>query len=87
MPNIKSAKKRDRTSIEARERNMSMRSRVRTARSKFRDALEAKDAAQGATAYRSYCSVLDRAAKQGVLERNTAQRRKTRAANSLRKLA
>ena len=51
------------------------------------DALEAKDAEAGNVAFRTYCSVLDKAAKGGVIKKNTAVRRKTNAANGLRKIA
>ena len=50
-------------------------------------ALEAKDAEAGDVALRTYCSVLDKAAKGGVIKKNTAIRRKTNAANGLRKIA
>ncbi len=88
MPNIKSAKKRMRTSEEARVRNRAVRTRVKNVR---RDLLEktapeatapADDAAE---AYRTYCSVLDKAAKKGTISRNTAIRRKRSAAARLRR--
>ena len=80
MPNIKSAKKRAKTSEEARQRNKAVKSRVKTARGKFM-----KTAAEGGLeasteAYKTYCSTLDKAAKKGVIKRNTAIRRKRRAA-------
>jgi ribosomal protein S20 len=51
------------------------------------EALESKDTAAGETAFRAYCSILDKAAKSGVIKKNTAIRRKTNAANGLRKIA
>ncbi len=68
------------------DRNVQVRTRVKTARRSMMEALEAKDAEAGETAFRSYCSVLDKAAKAGVIKKNTAVRRKTNAANGLRKL-
>lgn len=87
MPNISSAKKRLRQSIAARERNMGVKTRVKRARRKFVETISGEDKSAGDDAYRSYCSVLDKAAKAGVIKSNTASRRKTRAANALRKIA
>ena len=86
MPNLKSAKKRMRQNVVRYERNVQVRTRVKTARRTMMDALEAKDAEAGETAFRTYCSILDKAAKAGVIKKNTAVRRKTNAANGLRKL-
>lgn len=87
MPNLKSAKKRMRQSEVRQERNKQVRTRLKNARSTMMDTLEAKDAEAGDLAFRTYCSVLDKAAKAGVIKKNTAIRRKTNAANSLRKVA
>lgn len=87
MPNIKSAKKRLRQSITARKRNMQTRTRVKNTRRGFMEAMSGEDRTAGETAYRSYCSVLDCAAKRGVIKKNTAIRRKKRAADKLRSLA
>jgi small subunit ribosomal protein S20 len=87
MPNLKSAKKRMRQYEVRYDRNVQVRSRIKTARRKMMDALEAKDTEAGDAAFRSYCSVLDKAAKIGIIKKNTAVRRKTNAANGLRKIA
>ncbi|MDH3981823.1 MAG: 30S ribosomal protein S20 [Kiritimatiellaceae bacterium] len=87
MPNLKSAKKRMRQNVVRYDRNVQMRTRVKSARRSMMEALEAKDAEAGAVALRSYSSVLDKAAKAGVIKKNTAIRRKTNAANGLRKIA
>ena len=68
-------------------RNVQVRTRVKSARRAMMEALEGKDAETAEKAYKAYCSVLDKAAKQGVIKKNTAVRRKTNAANGLRKLA
>lgn len=86
MPNIKSAKKRMRSSETSRVRNLSMRTRVKTARRNMIEALAAGDAEKCDTIYRQYCSVLDKAAKSGVIKKNTATRRKARAADKVRAL-
>ena len=87
MPNLKSAKKRMRQNVIRHDRNIQVRSRIKTARRSMMEALEAKDAEAGQTALRNYSSVLDKAAKIGVIKKNTAIRRKANAANGLRKIA
>ncbi|MBN2161896.1 MAG: 30S ribosomal protein S20 [Pontiellaceae bacterium] len=87
MPNLKSAKKRMRQNEVRRDRNVQVRTRIKTARRVMMEALAANDAEKGAEALRTYSSVLDKAAKVGVIKKNTAVRRKTNAANGLRKIA
>ena len=87
MPNLKSAKKRMRQNLVRHERNQQVRTRLKNARRIMMETLEAKDAEAGDTAFRTYCSILDKAAKGGVIKKNTAVRRKTNAANGLRKIA
>ena len=87
MPNLKSAKKRMRQNVVCYDRNVQVRTRIKSARRSMMDALETKDAEAGALALSSYSSVLDKAAKAGIIKKNTAVRRKTNAANGLRKIA
>ena len=87
MPNLKSAKKRMRQNEVRQERNQQVRTRLKNARRTMMDTLESKDAVASDVAFRSYCSILDKAAKSGVIKKNTAIRRKTNAANNLRKIA
>ncbi len=87
MPNLKSAKKRMRQNVVRHDRNLQIRTRIKTARRAMMEALEAENAETGAEALRTYSSVLDKAAKAGVIKKNTAVRRKTNAANGLRKIA
>ena len=87
MPNIKSAKKRMRTSVKRQEGNRSAKSRIVTARRKLYDAILAGDQAVTKTALSSYCSVLDKAVKRGALKANAADRRKSRATLRVQKAA
>lgn len=87
MPNLKSAKKRMRQNVVRHDRNVQVRTRIKSTRRIMMEALEANDSEKGAEALRSYSSVLDKAAKAGVIKKNTAIRRKTNAANGLRKIA
>lgn len=86
MPNIKSAKKRMRSSETRRQGNLAVKTRVSTARRKAREALTAGVAETAGAAVREYSSVLDKAVKRGVIKKNTAVRRKQRANEALRKL-
>ena len=87
MPNIKSAMKRMRTSEKARIRNKAVRSAISTARRNFLELLAAKDKEKINSAFRQYCSILDKAAKKGVIKKQKAVRRKRRAAAQIAKLA
>lgn len=87
MPNIKSAKKRVRSSEQRRIGNITVKTKVKTVRRKTREVLTAGVAETSAQAVREYSSVLDKAVKRGVIKKNTAIRRKKRAAAALRKLA
>jgi small subunit ribosomal protein S20 len=87
MPNIKSAKKRMRSSEKQRVGNMTVKTKVKTVRRKTREVLAAGVAETSEQAVREYSSVLDKAVKRGVIKKNTAIRRKKRAVAALRKLA
>jgi len=69
------------------DRNAQVRTRIKSARRAMMEALESKNTDAGQVALRNYSSVLDKAAKIGVIKKNTAIRRKTNAANGLRKVA
>lgn len=87
MPNIKSAKKRMRSSEKQHAGNLAVKSKVKTVRRKTREVLAAGVAEPSGQAVREYSSVLDKAVKRGVIKKNTAIRRKKRALAALRKLA
>ena len=89
MPNIKSAMKRVRTSERDHKRNRAVKSEIQSRRHRVLKTL-ADDAASADADFRSYCSVLDKAVKKGMVARNTANRRKQRMAcklNAARKTA
>ena len=79
MPNIKSAKKRLRTSEKARQGNKSVKSRTTTARGKFYAEVAGTDKDAATTAFNTYCSALDKGVKRGAIKKNNANRRKSRA--------
>lgn len=84
MPNLKSAKKRMRVSERQRKENYAVRSRVRRYRRRFLAAVDAGETETTKTAFSEYCSILDKAAKRNVLQKNTAIRYKSRAAKRMR---
>lgn len=86
MANIKSAQKRIRSSEARRVGNLAVKTRVKSARRKTREALSAGVVEPAAEAVSTYSSVLDKAVKRGVIKKTTAIRRKTRANEALRKL-
>lgn len=77
MPNIKSAKRRMRTSQKAQERNRAAKSRLRTA---MKRVLQATDSEQGGTRLREASALLDRAASRRLLHPNKVSRYKSRLA-------
>ncbi len=83
MPNSKSAIKRQRQNEKRRVHNKAVRSRLRTALKKVRDA---SDAGQATEAYREASRLLDRAAARGLIHKNVASRSKGRLATHVRKL-
>jgi small subunit ribosomal protein S20 len=77
VANIKSQKKRNLTNEKARQRNKAVKSSVRTAVRKFRDAADAGDAAKAQDLAKSATRSLDKAASKGVIHKNQAANRKS----------
>ena len=79
MPNKKSAIKRVKTSEKSRLNNMANKSRLNTAKRAFVSELAAGDTSAHAEAFRKFSSAIDKAAKNNVISKNAAARRKSRA--------
>ena len=77
MANIKSQIKRVKTNEKRRQRNKSVRSSVRTAVRRFREAVEAGDTEKATELQRGASKALDKAASKGVLHKNQAANRKS----------
>ena len=77
MANIKSQIKRIKTNEKARLRNKSVKSSLKTAIRKFREAADAGDTEKAATLARSAGRALDKAASKGVIHANQAANRKS----------
>ncbi len=83
MANIKSAKKRVLVSKVRNERNKAIKSGVKTAVKKVVAAVDAADKDAAAKALLNATSVIDKAAKKGVLKKNTASRKVSRLAKAV----
>ena len=77
MANIKSQIKRIKTNEKARLRNKSVKSSLKTAIRKFREAADAGDVAAATTLMRDASKALDKAASKGVIHANQAANRKS----------
>ncbi|HWA65162.1 MAG TPA: 30S ribosomal protein S20 [Mycobacteriales bacterium] len=77
MANIKSQIKRNKQNEAARLRNKAVKSELKTAVRRFRDAADAGDAEQTGTALRSASRLLDKAVSKGVIHANQAANRKS----------
>ena len=86
MANIKSQIKRNRTNEVARLRNKSVKSSLKTAVRKFREAADAGNAEEALTASRTASRLLDKAASKGVIHPNQAANRKSAIAQQAAKL-
>jgi small subunit ribosomal protein S20 len=80
MPNIKQQKKRVRTAGRERLENLRYRSTVKTLTRRLEAAVAAGEQERVETEHRELVRWIDRAAARGALHRNTAARRKARAA-------
>ena len=83
MPNSNSAVKRMRKSAIARDSNRAIRAEITSVRREAHEKMGGKDTDEAKKVFSRYCSVLDKAAKRGVIGRNTAIRRKRRASKRL----
>ncbi|MDO8308275.1 MAG: 30S ribosomal protein S20 [Actinomycetota bacterium] len=77
MANIKSQIKRNRTNEKARQRNKAVKSSLKTATRRFREAVEAGDATAASERAREASKALDKAASKGVIHANQAANRKS----------
>ncbi|GAA3489514.1 MULTISPECIES: 30S ribosomal protein S20 [Streptomyces] len=86
MANIKSQIKRNKTNEKARLRNKAVKSSVKTAVRKAREAVVAGDVEKATLAVRDACRALDKAASKGVLHKNAAANKKSALASKVNAL-
>lgn len=77
MANIKSQKKRIITNEKARMRNRAVKSELKTATRRVKDAVAAGNGAEAYAAAMATCRLLDKAASKGVIHKNQAANRKS----------
>ena len=88
MANIKSAEKRNRQSEKQRSRNRAVKSRLRSEIKSTRAALQEGSTEKELTPVLTVAySRIDKAAKKGVIKRNTADRYKSRLTKAAKKAA
>jgi len=80
MANIKQQRKRVRTQERERNENLRYRSTIKTLTKRLETAVTDGDADRIAAEHRELVRTIDRAATRGALHRNTAGRKKSRAA-------
>ncbi|MPY97869.1 MAG: 30S ribosomal protein S20 [Actinophytocola sp.] len=86
MANIKSQMKRIKTNEKARQRNQAVRSSVKTAIRKFREAAAAGDKDKAAELQRTAGVKLDKAVAKGVIHKNQAANKKSAMAKRVNSL-
>ena len=77
MANIKSQIKRNKTNEKAHERNQAVKSELKTAIRRTRDAITAGDKASAEKSLVTATKKLDKAASKGVIHQNQAANRKS----------
>jgi small subunit ribosomal protein S20 len=85
LANTASAEKRNRQAQKRRARNVQVRTGVKSAVKKVREAVEKGDVAAAREALHSAERALDKAGAKGVLHRNAASRRISRLAKAVAK--
>ncbi|GAA4613673.1 30S ribosomal protein S20 [Saccharopolyspora hordei] len=86
MANIKSQIKRIRTNEKNRQRNKAVKSSLKTAIRKFREAAAAGDKEKAIELQRAASRALDKAASKGVIHRNQAANKKSALARRVNQL-
>ena len=90
MANIKggrAARKRDRQNAKARKRNSSCKAKLHDAHKKLFKAADANAKEDAEKKFKEFVSGLDKAVKKGIISKNTADRKKSRAQLKLNKMA
>ncbi|MBR1922090.1 MAG: 30S ribosomal protein S20 [Kiritimatiellae bacterium] len=90
MANIKggrAARKRDRQNEKARKRNATCKAKLHDAHKKLFKLADAANREEAEKKFKEFVSGLDKAAKRGIISKNTADRKKSRAQLKLNKMA
>ncbi|HEY1173029.1 MAG TPA: 30S ribosomal protein S20 [Verrucomicrobiae bacterium] len=87
MPNTKSAERRVRSSARKESRNTAVISKVKTLEKSYLKLLQGGKKDEAASALKVAISALDKAAKAGVIKKETVDRKKSRLSIQLKKAA
>jgi small subunit ribosomal protein S20 len=87
VANIKSQIKRIKTNEKARQRNVAVKSALKTVVHRVRTAVESGDAAAATAALQVATKQLDKAASKGVIHKNQAANRKSGLAKQVKQVA
>lgn len=90
MANIKggrAARKRDRQNAKANKRNSTVKSKLHDAHKKLFKSADANKKEDAERELKSFVSGLDKAVKKGIISKNTANRKKSRAQLKVNKMA
>lgn len=87
MANTAQARKRARQSVERNKHNSSLRSMLRTAIKRVRQAVDTGDKAAAAAVLQKATSVIDRVADKNIIHKNKAARHKSRLSAAVKALA
>ena len=87
MANTKSAEKAARQALQHRERNVALRSRMRTAIRKVIDTTAAGKKAEAQASYQAAVPLIDTLVNKKIIHRNQADRHKSRLAARVKALA
>lgn len=87
MANTKSAEKAARQAVKHRARNVTLRSRARSAIRKVNEAIAAGKKDDAASSYKAAVAVVDSLVNKRLVHKNKASRHKSRLAAKLKKLA
>ncbi len=87
MANTAQARKRARQAVKQNAHNSALRSMMRTAIKRVRQAVETGDKAAAADVLRNTTSILDRVADKQIIHKNKASRHKSRLAAAVKAMA
>ena len=87
MANTSSARKRVRQSLRHRERNMSLKNRMRTSVKKVIKATEEEDSEQANKLYRKAQPLIDSLASKGIIHKNKASNQKRKLIKGIKSIS
>jgi small subunit ribosomal protein S20 len=87
MANSAQARKRARQNVNQRDRNMSLRSELRTAIKHVRKGIESADKSVAQAAFQASVGTIDCIADKGIIHKNKASRHKSRLSAAIKAMA